>query len=233
MPVYTNEGLRFDNEQEAIDWFKTTLNTETPIGELYEKLHAVKEWEEGEFDIQATGLNDKEVHIQLDSPSHEDKVFRRVQYNSYGNNEPLEFEPLKELIDNMIKSVNVASIIAFDKVIEILEAIKEGNEKYIADRVTSSENLVLTVQAERNMYDGAVVIAITDEKTKEQYQDSIPSDEEGRIDIELVEKAVESIFMKQMIGKFDGEEVTVDGYKLQFLLNYAHENEKEVEVKII
>lgn len=233
MPVYTNEGLRFDNEQEAIDWFKTTLNTETPIGELYEKLHAVKEWEEGEFDIQATGLNDKEVHIQLDSPSHEGKVFRRVQYNSYGNNEPLEFETLKELIDNMIKSVNVASIIAFDKVIEILGAIKEGNEKYISDRVTSSENLVLTVQAERNMYDGAVVIAITDEKTKEQYQDSIPSDEEGRIDIELVEKAVESIFLKQMSGKFDGEEVTVDGYKLQFLLNYAHENEKEVEVKII
>ena len=233
MPVYTNEGLRFDNEQEAIDWFKTTLNTETPIGELYEKLHAVKEWEEGEFDLQATGLNDKEVHIQLDSPSHEGKVFRRVQYNSYGNNEPLEFEPLKELIDNMIKSVNVASIIAFDKVIEILGAIKEGNEKYISDRVTSSENLVLTVQAERNMYDGAVVIAITDEKTKEQYQDSIPSDEEGRIDIELVEKAVESIFLKQMSGKFDGEEVTVDGYKLQFLLNYAHENEKEVEVKII
>lgn len=65
MPVYTNEGLRFDNEQEAIDWFKTTLNTETPIGELYEKLHAVKEWEEGDFDLQATGLNDKEVHIQL------------------------------------------------------------------------------------------------------------------------------------------------------------------------
>ncbi|MBE7352630.1 hypothetical protein INS19_02040 [Staphylococcus haemolyticus] len=233
MPVYTNEGLRFDNEQEAIDWFKTTLNTKTPIGELYEKLHAVKEWEEGEFDLQATGLNDKEVHIQLDSPSHEGKVFRRVQYNSYGNNEPLEFDPLKELIDNMIKSVNVASIIAFDKVIEILGAIKEGNEKYIADRVTSSENLVLTVQAERNMYDGAVVIAITDENTKEQYQDSIPSDEEGRIDIELVEKAVESIFMKQMSGKFNGEEVTVDGYKLQFLLNYAHENEKEVEVKII
>ncbi|CAA4798649.1 phage protein [Staphylococcus aureus] len=233
MPVYTNGGLRFDNEQEAIDWFKTTLNTETPIGELYEKLHAVKEWEEGEFDLQATGLNDKEVHIQLDSPSHEGKVFRRVQYNSYGNNEPLEFETLKELIDNMIKSVNVASIIAFDKVIEILEAIKEGNEKYISDRVTSSENLVLTVQAERNMYDGAVVIAITDENTKEQYQDSIPSDEEGRIDIELVEKAVESIFMKQMSGKFNGEEVTVDGYKLQFLLNYAHENEKEVEVKII
>lgn len=233
MPVYTNEGLRFDNEQEAIDWFKTTLNTETPIGELYEKLHAVKEWEEGKFDLQATGLNDKEVHIQLDSPSHEGKVFRRVQYNSYGNNEPLEFEPLKELIDNMIKSVNVASIIAFDKVIEILGAIKEGNEKYIADRVTSSENLVLTVQAERNMYDGAVVIAITDEKTKEQYQDSIPSDEEGRIDIELVEKTVESIFLKQMSGKFDGEEVTVDGYKLQFLLNYAHENEKEVEFKII
>ncbi|CAA3772913.1 phage protein [Staphylococcus aureus] len=233
MPVYTNEGLRFDNEQEAIDWFKTTLNTETPIGELYEKLHAVKEWEEGEFDLQATGLNDKEVHIQLNSPSHEGKVFRRVQYNSYGNNEPLEFETLKELIDNMIKSVNVASIIAFDKVIEILEAIKEGNEKYISDRVTSSENLVLTVQAERNMYDGAVVIAITDENTKEQYQDSIPSDEEGRIDIELVEKAVESIFMKQMSGKFNGEEVTVDGYKLQFLLNYAHENEKEVEVKII
>ncbi|MBE7341686.1 hypothetical protein [Staphylococcus haemolyticus] len=233
MPVYTNEGLRFDNEQEAIDWFKTTLNTETPIGELYEKLHAVKEWEEGEFDLQATGLNDKEVHIQLDSPSHEGKVFRRVQYNSYGNNEPLEFETLKELIDNMIKSVNVASIIAFDKVIEILEAIKEGNEKYISDRVTSSENLVLTVQAERNMYDGAVVIAITDENTKEQYQDSIPSDEEGRIDIELVEKAVESIFMKQMSGKFNGEEVTVDGYKLQFLLNYAHENEKEIEVKII
>lgn len=233
MPVYTNEGLRFDNEQEAIDWFKTTLNTETPIGELYEKLHAVKEWGEGEFDLQATGLNDKEVHIQLDSPSHEGKVFRRVQYNSYGNNEPLEFETLKELIDNMIKSVNVASIIAFDKVIEILEAIKEGNEKYISDRVTSSENLVLTVQAERNMYDGAVVIAITDENTKEQYQDSIPSDEEGRIDIELVEKAVESIFMKQMSGKFNGEEVTVDGYKLQFLLNYAHENEKEVEVKII
>lgn len=233
MPVYTNEGLRFDNEQEAIDWFKTTLNTETPIGELYEKLHAVKEWEEGEFDLQATGLNDKEVHIQLDSPSHEGKVFRRVQYNSYGNNEPLEFETLKELINNMIKSVNVASIIAFDKVIEILEAIKEGNEKYISDRVTSSENLVLTVQAERNMYDGAVVIAITDEKTKEQYQDSIPSDEEGRIDIELVEKAVESIFLKQMSGKFNGEEVTVDGYKLQFLLDYAHENEKEVEVKII
>lgn len=217
MPVYTNEGLRFDNEQEAIDWFKTTLNTETPIGELYEKLHAVKEWEEGEFDLQATGLNDKEVHIQLDSPSHEGKVFRRVQYNSYGNNEPLEFETLKELIDNMIKSVNVASIIAFDKVIEILEAIKEGNEKYISDRVTSSENLVLTVQAERNMYDGAVVIAITDENTKEQYQDSIPSDEEGRIDIELVEKAVESIFMKQMSGKFNGEEVTVDGYKLQLI----------------
>lgn len=47
---------------------------------------------------------------------------------------------------------------------------------------------MLTVQAERNMYDGAVVIAITDENTKEQYQDSIPSDEEGRIDIELVEK---------------------------------------------
>ena len=231
MPVYTNEGLRFDNEQEAIDWFKTTLNTETPIGELYEKLHAVKEWEEGEFDLQATGLNDKEVHIQLDSPSHEGKVFRRVQYNSYGNNEPLEFETLKELIDNMIKSVNVASIIAFDKVIEILEAIKEGNEKYISDRVTSSENLVLTVQAERNMYDGAVVIAITDENTKEQYQDSIPSDEEGRIDIELVEKAVESIFMKQMSGKFNGEEVTVDGYKLQFLLNYAHENEKKLKLK--
>jgi hypothetical protein len=50
--------------------------------------------------------------------------------------------------------------------------------------------------------------AITDEKTKEQYQDSIPSDEEGRIDIELVEKTVESIFLKQMSGKFDGEEVT-------------------------
>ena len=32
MPVYTNEGLRFDNEQEAIDWFKTTLNTETQLG---------------------------------------------------------------------------------------------------------------------------------------------------------------------------------------------------------
>lgn len=31
----------------------------------------------------------------------------------------------------MIKSVNVASIIAFDKVIEILGAIKEGNENIL------------------------------------------------------------------------------------------------------
>ena len=37
--------------------------------------------------------------------------------------------------------------------------------------------------------------------------------------------------MKQMSGKFNGEEVTVDGYKLQFLLNYAHENEKKLKLK--
>ena len=95
MPVYTNEGLRFDNEQEAIDWFKTTLNTETPIGELYEKYTQLKSGKKEILTFKQQVLNDKEVHIQLDSPSHEGKVFRRVQYNSYGNNEPLEFEPLK------------------------------------------------------------------------------------------------------------------------------------------
>lgn len=232
MPLYTKEGLRFNDKEEAVNWFMTTLENTSPLGDLYEQLHEV-DWNKKGYEIQATGLNEKEIHIQLDNPNHKGKLYRRVQLNTYQNDDELEFETLKLLLMNMIKSVDIAAIIAYDELNRIRGEIEKEHEDYIEDKVSDFSKLTLTVQAERNMIDGSVLIAITDEITNKQYHTSIQTDEEGRVDVNQIEIDLRSMFLNTLSGEFDGDEVKVGDSKLQYLLDFAHENSKSIKVELI
>ncbi|MDK1672794.1 hypothetical protein QOK74_07910 [Staphylococcus saprophyticus] len=232
MALYTKEGLRFNDKEEAINWFVTTLDETSPLGELYERLHNV-DWGKLGYEIQATGINDKEVHIQLDNPNHKGKLYRRVQLNTYQNTDVLVFEQIDMLLKNMVKSVDIAAIIAYDELNRIRAEIEKEHEDYIDDKISDFSKLTLTVQAERNMIDGSVLIAITDEVTNKQYHTSIQTDEEGRVDVEQIEIDLRSMFLNTLSGEFDGDEVKVGDSKLQYLLDFAHENSKSIKVELI
>ncbi|MEJ7218397.1 hypothetical protein [Staphylococcus gallinarum] len=232
MPLYSQDGLRFNNKEEAIDWFVSTLEDKTPIGDLYEKIHLVN-WQEKGYEIQATGLNEKEVHILLDKPNHQNKLYKRISFNTYNNDDEIPFDRLKTLLENMIKSVEITSIIVYEELNRINEKIKEGDENYIADKISDISEVVLTIQAERTIIDGNIIIALTDQVTNKQYQTSVPTNEDGRVDIEQIAIDLRSMFLNSFIGKFNGEENKVGESKTQYLLDYAHENSKTIKIELI
>ena len=70
MVVFTqaiNEGLKFKDEKEAIEYFKSTLLDKTPLGKLYDEIHNA---DFGKYTVEATGLNEKEINVSLDKPNH-------------------------------------------------------------------------------------------------------------------------------------------------------------------
>ncbi|MFQ3843357.1 hypothetical protein AABD41_01760 [Staphylococcus pseudoxylosus] len=232
MPLYTQDGLRFNNKEEAVDWFVSTLEDKTPIGELYEKLHSVN-WLEKGYEIQATGLNEKEVHILLDNPNHTSKLYKRVSFNTYNNTDDIPFDQLKSLLENMIKSVDITAIIVYEELGRIDEKIKQEDEDFIVDKVSDITELVLTIQAERTIIDGNITVALTDQITNKQYQTSVPTSEDGRVDIEQVAIDLRSMFLNSFVGEFNGEETKVGDSKAQYLLDYAHENNKTIKIELI
>ncbi|MDG4943889.1 MULTISPECIES: hypothetical protein [Staphylococcus] len=229
MALYTQEGLRFDNEESAISWFLTTLQDKSPLGELYEKLHA-EDW--GEYDIQATGISDQEYLIRLDAPDLRSNIFRRVNINTYNQPVKLEYNVLKKNIDSLIKATNIASITAYSVLADIQESIKKGDENLLNDVITDFKEMVLSVQAELDAIDGRIVIQLTDKVKSTKYSSYITLDEQLRLDVDKIKPMVEGMFKKSLQGKFDADGFKVDGVDLKHLLDYAdlHKNTLKVEI---
>lgn len=230
MALYTKEGLRFENEDQAIHWFLSTLSEKTPLGGLYDALHK-EDW--GEYEIQATGESESEFHIYLDAPDHEEKIYRRINVNTYGLNIQVDKDELIKTLKEYIKAANITAIIANGVISDIESNIKNGDENYLSDVVSDFKNLVLTVSIEGDIYDSRVVIALTDTVNEKQMQSHLYLLDNNRVEIEDVSNVVQSMFNSNLEGKFDGETLFVEGKDLSHLLNYANDNDVKLKIQII
>ncbi|ELI5504729.1 hypothetical protein RRK28_000309 [Staphylococcus pseudintermedius] len=228
MPLYTVDGLRFENEEEAINWFLTTLSDKSPVGSFYEYLHE-QNW--GDYSIQASGISEQEFHIVLDAANHKEKVYRGVAINTY--NEPVEItkEELAKTLKEVSKSVDVAAIVANGEISKIEDKIK-ADETLNDDLIADFKNLVLRVVAEIDKYGGRMIFAITDTITGKQLQSYLVI-EENRIDVDLIKELIEGMFKKTIEGEFNGDEFKIGETSLNHIFDYASENKKKIKIEII
>lgn len=234
MALYTQaikEGLRFSNEKEAIAYFKTTLLDKTPLGKLYEEIHNT---DFGNYEVEATGLNEQEINVNLDNPNHAAKLYRRVNLNTYGNTEKIDSKYVIELLGKLIKTVEISSIIVVEEINNVSNLIQEKSEKVLTDLITDFSKMSTSVTAESStLGNQTIVINLVDEVKNKSYSTLVALDKDGRVEQEEVSRAVQSIFMKSIEGTFNGETLTAGNRSLTHLLDYAHENEKQIKIEII
>ena len=234
MAVFTQaikEGLKFENENEAIEYFKSTLLDKTPLGKLYDEIHNA---DFGKYTVEATGLNEKEINVSLDKPNHAAKLYRRVNLNTYGNTEEIDSKYIIELLGKLIKTVEISSIIVVEEINNISNLIQEKDEKVITDLITDFTKMSTSVTAEAStLGQHSITISLVDEVQNKAHTTLVALDKDGRVEQEDISKAVQSIFLKSVEGKFDGELFTAGNRSLTHLLDYAHENEKSIKLQII
>lgn len=234
MALYTQnikEGLKFSNEKEAIEYFKTTLLDKTPLGKLYEEIHNT---DFGNYEVEATGLNEKEINVNLDNPNHAAKLYRRVNLNTYGNTEEINSKYVIELLGKLIKTVEISSIIVVEEINNVSNLIQNNNEKVLTDLITDFSKMSTSITAEASTLGShTIAISLVDEVKNKAYNTVVALDKDGRVEQEDISRAVQSIFLKSIEGKFDGETLTAGNRSLTHLLDYAHENEKQIKIEII
>lgn len=234
MALYTQaikEGLKFKNEKEAIEYFKTTLLSKTPLGKLYEEIHNT---DFGNYEVEATGLNEKEINVNLDNPNHAAKLYRRVNLNTYGNTEEINSKYVIELLGKLIKTVEISSIIVVEEINNVSNLIQNNNEKVLTDLITDFSKMSTSITAEASTLGShTVAISLVDEVKNKAYNTVVALDKDGRVEQEDISRAVQSIFLKSIEGKFDGETLTAGNRSLTHLLDYAHENEKQIKIEVI
>lgn len=234
MALYTQtirEGLKFSNEKEAIEYFKTTLLDKTPLGKLYEEIHNT---DFGNYEVEATGLNEKEINVNLDNPNHAAKLYRRVNLNTYGNTEEINSKYVIELLGKLIKTVEISSIIVVEEINNVSNLIQNNNEKVLTGLITDFSKMSTSITAEASTLGShTIAISLVDEVKNKAYNTVVALDKDGRVEQEDISRAVQSIFMKSIEGKFDGETLTAGNRSLTHLLDYAHENEKQIKIEII
>lgn len=234
MALYTQtirEGLKFSNEKEAIEYFKTTLLDKTPLGKLYEEIHNT---DFGNYEVEATGLNEKEINVNLDNPNHAAKLYRRVNLNTYGNTEEINSKYVIELLGKLIKTVEISSIIVVEEINNVSNLIQDNNEKVLTDLITDFNKMSTSITAEASTLGShTIAISLVDEVKNKAYNTVVALDKDGRVEQEDISRAVQSIFLKSIEGKFDGETLTAGNRSLTHLLDYAHENEKQIKIEII
>lgn len=230
MALYTKEGYRFENEEQAIHWFLSTLDDKTPLGDFYDKLHK-EDW--GDYDIQATGESEQEFHIFLDAPDHDAQVYRRVNVNTYGSDSQINYDELIEQLKDFKRAADITAIVTNGEISKIAERIKKKDNGLLTDVVTDFNNVVLTVSVEGDLFDSRVIIALTDKETGLQMHSSLSLVDDNRVDTEQIPALIESMFDKSIEGEFDGENLSVGGKDLEYLLNYATLNKSKVKVQII
>lgn len=234
MALYTQtirEGLKFSNEKEAIEYFKTTLLDKTPLGKLYEEIHNT---DFGNYEVEATGLNEKEINVNLDNPNHAAKLYRRVNLNTYGNTEEINSKYVIELLGKLIKTVEISSIIVVEEINNVSNLIQNNNEKVLTDLITDFSKMSTSITAEASTLGShTIAISLVDEVKNKAYNTVVALDKDGRVEQEDISRAVQSIFLKSIEGKFVGETLTAGNRSLTHLLDYAHENEKQIKIEII
>lgn len=233
MAYYTqhiDEGLKFDTIEAAIDFFKLSLVEETPLGELYDTLHN-EDW--GDYYIQATGIDEKEVFITL-YKSDAGFSSQNIKFSSYGSDEEIQKEELIKLLKTFIKTNDIVLSVLTEEYGIIKSKLEENHPDYIPSILKDLDKVFFEVSLENDYTSGALVtVSIIDESTNNKLTGSIQVSEEGRVEIEEVKTRVKSMFLKSIEGKLEGDTLELDGYNLDFLLDYARFEDKKLRVEII
>ncbi len=235
MPYFTQEipeGLKFDNQEEALAYFKTTLLEETPLGNLYEELHEVEDW--NGFTLQATGLNNKELSLVLDKADLDSQDFQVVSFNTYGNDKELKSEDLIKTLQLLTKTNNTTLLIVNETLNEVYEEIDKGSEHYLKDVFTGREQIITRIEIASDLQNGiTLAVALTDEVSNEQVVAYIPLHEDLHVEEEDIKKTVQNFFLKSIEGNFEGNTFSADGYSLSYILRYAELNNKKIKLEYV
>lgn len=233
MPLFTQEipeGLRFETEQDALNYFKETLLEETPLGELYDKLHN-EDW--GKFNVQVTG-DKKNLFVLLEHAEFDKDVVQVINLNQVSQEE-IDFEDTKSRLLSLSKTSNVLRTVVEKKLSEMYTRINNKEEGLILDRLDLSNTILhITLEASStNMTSGQIVI-----KEKTEKPNGVIANFELTIDEKVntthIENMIESMFLSNMSGKAHVENGLLqagDNY-LDYLLDYALVNGKELEINI-
>lgn len=228
MAFYTDNGLRFETKEEAFAWFETTLLDKSPLGKTYEELHS-QDW--GSYSIEATGIDERNINIRLDNPNFDANLFRRVNYNTYGLEQDISSDEVIRELQSLVKTLEIVSYLTVDELSTIQSDIEQGGNKYINDVFTDFDNIVKTIQIEVNIQTAVITIQLADKVSGYTISNQIELDAKGKVDSESIPSIIQSFFLKELNGKFDGfkaGEHHIDG-----LLKYAVANEKEIKIEVL
>lgn len=223
------EGLRFDTEEEAIEFFKSSLKKVSAQSKIVQAIHAHKF--EG-YTLQATGDNEKEFHVQLMQVKNPEE-FLKVAVDTSGSQEDISEELVIELLEQLVRTTEVTKLVIEEQLFKIATEAKKNADKYVTDVFPEIDALKIKVETISNLKEGIVNIYLSDGETKQYISGAVPTDEYMRINMEDVEKTVESMFLSKLAGKFNKELFSVDGHKIGFLLDYAEFTGRTLSIELL
>lgn len=230
MAFYTNNGLKFETKEDAFAWFETTLLDKSPLGKIYEELHE-QDW--GKYSIEATGINERELNISLDNPNFNADLYRRINYNTYGLERDIDSEEVIKELHSLLKTLELVSYLTVDELSSIAKSIEQGETKYLNDVFTEFDNIIKTIQIEVNLQTASVTIQLADKVSGYTVSNTIELDAKGKIDSEIIPSIIQSFFLKEVNGKFDGVSFKAGEHYIDSILRYAQTNEKEIKIEIL
>ncbi|WP_323706000.1 hypothetical protein P3U41_06260 [Mammaliicoccus sciuri] len=229
MAFYTNDGLKFETKEDAFAWFETTLLNKSPLGKTYEELHE-QDW--GSYSIEATGIDERNINIKLDNPNFDANLFRRVNYNTYGLEQDISSEEVIKELQSLVKTLEIVSYLTVDELSNIQKDIEKDGSKYQNDVFTEYENIIKTIQIEVNLQTASVVIQLADKVSGYTVSNTIELDAKGKIDSDIIPSVIQSFFLKEVSGKFDGQAFKAGEHYIDGLLRYAQSNDKEIKIQV-
>lgn len=232
MPLFTNyipEGIKFENEEDAINFFKESLVTETPLGELYDKFHN-EVW--GKFNIQVTG-DAKSPFVALEHLDLDNSAIQLITLNH--TTQAVDFDSAKTRLNNLIRTSNIIRTVVEKKVAEVYERIENNEEGLIKDRLDLTNHMLhVELRADNESMTSVNVVL----KDKENENKGVIAKLELTIDEQVntthLENMVESMFISSAKGKAhvsNGLLQVGDTY-LDYLIDYAIAEGKEIEFNL-
>lgn len=232
MPLFTNyipEGIKFETEEDAINFFKETLVDETPLGELYDKFHN-ENW--GKFNIQVTG-DKSNLFIGLEHLDLSNSAIQLISLNH--NSQSVEFEEVKTRLNNLIRTSNIIRTVVEKKISEIYERINNNEEGLITDRLDLTNHMLhVELQADNESMTTASVTLKDKEDENKGVIARLELTIEEQVNTTHLESMIESMFITEASGKAHVSNglLQVGDVYLDYLIDYALAEGKEINFKL-
>ncbi|WP_239740393.1 hypothetical protein [Mammaliicoccus sp. P-M59] len=230
MALYTDNGLKFETKEDAFAWFETTLLDKSPLGKTYEELHG-EDW--GNYSIEATGIDERNINIRLDNPNFDANLYRRVNYNTYGLEQDISSDEVIRELQSLVKTLEIVSYLTVDELSNIQKELEQDENKYINDVFTEFDNIVKTIQIEVDIHTAVITIQLADKVSGYTVGKQIELDAKGKVNSDSIPTIIQSFFLKEMSGKFDGQAFKAGEHFIDGLLKYAQTNEKQIKIEVL